>query len=87
MNWITTVIVDLDTGNHIKVGDNVTCQTARFSFSGKISKIYPGNPQPLFEVEVDYSNEYVKSTAIDGKISHRDISLHNILTLNGKNFN
>lgn len=87
MNWITTVIVDLDTGNHIKIGDNVTCQSSNFTFSGKISKIYPGNPRPLFEVEVDYSNEYVKSTnKLDGKLSHRDVQLHNILTLNGKNF-
>ena len=83
MNWITTIIVDLDIGNNIKVGDHVECERGWERFNGNITSIQPNgispNAIPCLTVEV-HENDYIR------KKVYKTITPQYIQKLNGKEF-
>jgi hypothetical protein len=82
MNWITTVIVDLESGTNIKIGDKVTGESGREEFSGEITHIEFNFREPVMTIELDRKDDYVK---VEPKF--RNITTIYIQTLNGKPFN
>lgn len=82
MKWITTVIVDLDTGTNIKIGDKVTGFDGRQEFSGEITHIEFNYREPVLTIELDRKGEYIK-----GEPKYKNITTVYIQTLNNNPFN